>query len=178
MRLFFLVVLTWLLSSCHFHPQGSLRLAPPLHRMYLQTSDPYGQLARNLRQSLKMSNVVLVDSPASADTILSIIRDDTSQTMLSVSGTQLIRQYQLAVNVEFIIENAKGQTIVAPQSLSESRVITIQSSLILGSSNEANLYYQQMRRTLAYAIMNRISSKDITRMIDAAFSTHTKAKHS
>jgi LPS-assembly lipoprotein len=144
--------------------------------MYLETHDPYGQLARNLRQALKMSNVKLVATPEEADTILSITHDDTSQTMLSVSGTQLIRQYRLTVTVGFTINNAKGVIILGPQTLAESRVITIQSSLILGSSNEAHTYYQQMRRTLAYAIMNRISSKDVTNIVNAAFAT--KPKHS
>ena len=41
----------------------------------------------------------------------------------------------------------------------------MQSNQILGSSNEANLFYQQMRRTLAYAIMNRIASQEVTQQI-------------
>lgn len=159
-----------LMTGCGFHLQGETQLATPLHRMYLKTPDPYGQLARSLQQYLKISNVQLVASPEQASTILSILHDDISQELLSVSGTQQTRQYTLRVTVTFDISTPQGKSIIGPQTLTETRTITIQSNQILGSSNEASLFYQQMRRTLAYAILNRIASNEITRMIDKSFS--------
>ena len=167
-----------LLSACGFHLQGEQKLAAPLHHLYLQSPDPYGHLARDLRQYLKMSNVQLAKIPGEADTTLTILQDASSQTLLSVSGTQQTRQYLLRVTVMFEISDKNGQTIVPPQTLAEARAITIQSNQILGSSNEANLYYQQMRRRLAYAIMSRISSHDITRMIDEATAIKKTKKQS
>jgi len=168
--IFFTVCLfTLLLVSCGFHLQGKKELAEPLHHLYLQTTDPYGQLARSLQQYLKLSHVHLVSSPNEATTILSITQDQPSEELLSVSGTQQTRQYNLRVTVTFSITNSKGMTIISPQTLSETRTITIQSNQVLGSSNEANLFYQQMRRNLAYNILNRIASKEITETID-----HTK----
>lgn len=158
-----------LITGCGFHLQGETKLATPLHRMHLKTPDPYGQLARSLQQYLKISNVQLVTSPEQASTILSILRDETSQELLSVSGTQQTRQYTLRVTVAFDISTPEGKSIIGPQTLSETRTITIQSNQILGSSNEANLFYQQMRRTLAYAILNRIASNEITRKIEKSF---------
>lgn len=163
------VFMCLLLTSCGFHLQGQMQLAPPLHRMYIQAPDPYGSLVRSLQQSLKMSNVKIVASPQEADTILVILRDENSQELLSVSGTQQTRQYNLIVTVTFEITKTQGETIVPPQTLSETRTITIQSNQILGSSNEASLFYQQMRRTLAYAMMNRLASQDISLMINEAF---------
>ena len=155
-----------LLASCGFHLQGELPLAPPLHTMYLQAQDPYGTLTRQLQQSLKLSHVQLVDSPSKATTILAITQDTTTQELLSVSGTQQTRQYKLNVVVTFEVTDAAGRILVPTQTLSDSRNITIQSNQILGSSNEANLYYQQIRRSLAYAIMNRLASTDISKMIN------------
>jgi len=122
---------------------------------------------------LKISKVQLVSSPSEASTILTILRDDTSQELLSVSGTQQTRQYNLKVTVAFEITDQKGRSIVSPQTLSESRTITVQSNQVLGSSNEANLFYQQMRRVLAHAIINRIASREVTSAIDHAFA-HTE----
>ncbi len=162
-------LLTLLLSSCGFHLRGEMPLAAPLHRMYVQSTDPYGTLTRNIKQSLKMSDVTLTDNTSEATTILSITHDDTSQQLLSVSGTQQTRQYKLIVTVVFEVNDNHGRTIVSPQALSDSRVITVQSNQILGSSSEANLYYQQMRRALASAIMYRLSSHEITSVINDAF---------
>lgn len=175
-RYFYSIGIFWLaalLSGCGFHLQGETRLAQPLHRLYIQAADPYGQLVRSLEQNLKLSKVQIVSSAAQASTILTILRDDTSQELLSVSGTQQTRQYNLKVTVVFEITDTKGRSIVSPQTLSESRTITVQSNQVLGSSNEANLFYQQMRRMLAYAIINRIASREVTTAIDHAFTTNT-----
>ncbi|HLB43096.1 MAG TPA: LPS assembly lipoprotein LptE [Gammaproteobacteria bacterium] len=158
-----------LLSACGFHLQGKMQLASPLHRLYLQTNDPYGHLAINLRQYLKASTVRLVSLPSEANTILTILRDESSQELLSVSGTQQTRQYNLRVTVVFEISATNGLTMVSPQTLSETRTITVQSNQILGSSNEANLFYQQIRRTLALAIMTRLASKEVTQQINQSF---------
>lgn len=162
---FFIAI--FFLVSCGFHLQGKMQLAKPLHRMFLQVPDPYSHLVKNLKQYLKMSKVQLVSSPEDAETILVILQDEPTQELLSVSGTQQTRQYDLKVTVTFEITDAKGRVLVAPQTLHESRTITMQSNQILGSSNEANLFYQQMRRTLAYAIMNRIASQEVTQQIMA-----------
>src|SRR5258708_6275037 len=128
---FFLLCVITFLNACNFHLQGEMYLAPPLHRMYLQSPDPYGHLARDLEQYLKMSKVQLVSSPSQATTILAILKDINSQVLLSVSGTQQTRQYNLITTVEFEITDSKGRVIVNPQTFTESRAITIQSNQIL-----------------------------------------------
>jgi LPS-assembly lipoprotein len=164
-------ILTLLLSGCGFHLRGQMPLAPPLHSLYLESADPYGVLVKSLEQSLKMSNVRIAATREEASTILVIKRDTTSQQLLSVGGTQQTRQYKLIVTVTFEVTDNKYHAIVPPQHLSDYRVITIQSNQILGSSNEANLYFQQIRRSLASAIMYRLSSQQITSMINGSFSS-------
>lgn len=171
-RIIALALIMLLLTGCGFHLQGQMKLAPPLQRLYLQTPDPYGQLARNLQDYLKMSNVELVDKRENASAILSILRDETSQVMLSVSGTEQTRQYRLNVILVFEVLDAQNRVIIPPEHLIESRTITIQSNQILGSSNETNLFYQQMRRTLARSLMYRLSSQGITAKVNAAFQSN------
>lgn len=156
------------LSGCGFHLQGQMSLAPPLQRIYLQTTDPYGLLARHLRQYLHASHVEVVNSIADADAALVILQNDETDVLLSVNSTQQTRQFNLILNVTFEITDNKGAILVIPQVMSESRTITTQSNLILGSSNEANLFYQQMKRAIAYKIVMRIASKDITEILITA----------
>jgi LPS-assembly lipoprotein len=173
----FFIMSCMLMTACNYHLQGEMQLAAPLHRLYLQAADPYGYLVRNLAQYLKMSNVQLVSSPDQANLILAILQDSNSQVLLSVSGTQQTRQYNLITTVQFEVIDRAGQVIVSPQTLSESRPITTQSNQILGSSNEATLFYQQMRRSLAYAIMNRLASQEITQTILRAYPTSRATKN-
>ncbi len=171
---FLVCIVTLFLTACGFHPQGDMKLAPPLQKMYLQTPDPYGTLSRDLRNYLKMSHVRLVTSPEEAETILEILSDTSRQELLSVAGTQQTRQYNLMVNVNFAVSDKNGHTILPAQSLTENRTITVQANQILGSSNEATLYTQQMRRTLAYAIVNRLASIEVTKTINKAFAVQKK----
>lgn len=165
-------IITLFLTACGFHPQGDMKLAPPLKKMYVQTPDPYGTLSRNLHDYLKMSHVQLANSPSEAETILEVQSDTSTQELLSVAGTQQTRQYKLIVAVVFAVSDNKGRTLLAPQTLSEKRTITVQANQILGSSNEASLYTQQMRRMLAYAILNRLASVEVTKIVNEAFSPH------
>lgn len=164
-RLLLFILSCSLLSSCYLHFQGQKNLAPPLHKLYVQTPDPYGLLERNLKQLLKASHVTLTATPQEATTILNVLQDTNSSHLLSVSGTQQTRQYSLVVTVLFEVTDNKGAVLVPAQPLSESRTITEQSNQILGSSNEANLFYQQMRRSLAHAIINRLASKQVTNLL-------------
>lgn len=173
-----LALLCTMLTSCGFHPQGEISLAKPLHKLYLQTNNPYGMLARNLKDSLRLSHVTLTSDPKLADTILVIDESQPGKTLTSVSGTQQTRQYSLTISVSFSINDSHGRQLVPPQSLAESRSLTIQSNQILGSSNETSTYYRQIRRSLASAIMNRLGSKDISTMLKSNYPASTSKRSS
>lgn len=158
-------LLALLLSSCGFHLRGSMPLSPPLQRLYLKTQSPYGELTHNLQQYLKMSGVYLADSPQDASTVLDIISETTSQQLLGVSGTQQTRQYNLTLNVSFQVTDPKGNVLVAPVTLTQSRTLPINANQILAGSNEATALYQQMRRAIVFDIMNRLSSQEITYLL-------------
>jgi outer membrane lipopolysaccharide assembly protein LptE/RlpB len=161
------------ISACGLHPQGEMALAAPLHKMYLSSTRPYGDLTRYLTSYLKLSSVKLMPSQAEADTVLVISQDETSQELTGISNTQQTRQYQLHAIVTFAVTDKNGRSLIPSQTLTETRAITVQSNQILGSSNEANLYFQQMRRSLAYALMNRLSSRFATENINNAFKIKT-----
>lgn len=168
LRIIGIMLVTTLLVSCGFKLQQDVALAPALHSLYIQSPDPYGVLSRNLRDSLKLSHVTLASTPTEASAILRVLQDQTSQELLSVSGTQLTRQYNLHVTVTIDIVNKEGKTILPPQTFVETQAFTTQSSQILGSSNEANLFYQEMRRSIARSIMFRLSAKQVTQTINKA----------
>lgn len=174
MRRLLILLCCFFLTACGFKPQGEMQLALPLHRLYLATPDTYGTLEKNLRDSLKMSGTKLVSSQNEADTLLVITSDSTTQELLSVSSTQQTRQYTLRVAVSFYLATAQGRLILPEETISDSRTITIQLSQILGSSNEAAIYYQQMRRYIANAILNRLASKQATLKINKVFYDHGK----
>lgn len=166
MRIVLMLIICLSLSSCGFHLQGKMRLAPAFKYLYLRTADPYGYLVRTLKSYLKLSGVNVLEEQNGATIILEISKDVTTQVLRNINSTTLTRQYEVGVTVTFALFDKNGASILGPESLAESRIITIQSSQILGGSNELNLYYQQMRRLIANAIMNRIASKQVTYLVN------------
>lgn len=161
----FVCILCCCLSACGFQLRGTAQLSPPLKKLYIQTANPYGQLTRNLKESLQTSGVEVVDSPQSATTILNIINETEGRQLLSVSGTQQTRIYNLTLSVDFEVTSPKGAVLVPALTLAENRTFTTASDLILGGTNEQNILYQQMRQAIVYDIMNRLSSREVTTIL-------------
>lgn len=156
------ILLIVFLTSCGFQPRGELPLAPPLHYLYLQTADPYGTLSHYLRDYLRASHVYLAPCPEQALVILNIIREETGQQLLSVSGTLQTRQYNLILTVTFQLTDPHGRCIMPPTVLTETRTMPVSTNQILGGSNEANTLYNQMRQSIVFSIMNRLASQQVT----------------
>lgn len=165
LRLILLSLIVMCLCSCGFQLRGTAPLSPPLKRIYIQTTDPYGALAHNLRDYFRMSNVDVTTSPEDALTVLHIISETQSQALLSVSGLQQTRQFSLTLSVTFEVTSPKGAVLMPPITLTENRMLTTQSDLILGSTNEQATLFQQMRLAMIYDIMNRLSSRDVALLL-------------
>jgi len=164
-RLMFFLVVLMSIASCGFHFRGQTHLAAPLKTMYLKTKDPYGELTRNIIQFLKMSGVHLTDTVKEADTVLEILSETTGQELLGVGSTQQTRQYNLTLTVTYQVTRPNGSILLLPEKATESRTLAINSNQILGSSNEANALYKQMRRAVVFDIMNRLSSQDVSNLV-------------
>jgi LPS-assembly lipoprotein len=153
------------LASCGFQLRGSAPLSPPLKKLYIQTDNPYGPLARNLRDYLKSSDVDVTDTRDNALSVLHIISETQTKQLLNVSGLQQTRQYSLTLSVLFEITTPKGAVLMPPVVVTESRMLTSLSDQILASSNEQSTLYQQMRLAIVYDIMNRLSSHEVTTLL-------------
>ena len=135
--------------------------------LYLASNDPYGFLARYLKNDFQQANIVLAPTPETAAIKLIILDDQVVQDLLGISSTQQTRQYNLSVIVKFQLTDHLGNILLGPEVLTETRAITVQSSQILAGSNETNTITQQMHRTIAHAIISRLASQQAARAIAA-----------
>lgn len=154
----FILLCCFAITSCGFHLRGPVILPSPLHRVYVESKDPYGKLVLNIKQYLRDSHAYIAESPADADTVLEIISETQTDQLLSVGGTQQTRQYNLIYTVTFQVKKPNGVVLLPPQMISDTRPISVQSSQILGGSNEANNLYDQMRRSIVYLLMMRLAA--------------------
>lgn len=158
----FILIISLMLTGCGFHLRGPRVLHEPLRVVYLKTQDPYGLLAHNLRLSLKLSKVILVDRKEDATAVLAILNEKRSNRLIGISGTQETRQYNLTLTVTFQVRDPLGHPLISPQWVSENRILTIKSGQMLAGSNEERALYQQMQQAIVYDMMLRLSSHLIT----------------
>ncbi len=167
LRIIVMLFCLTILAGCGFHLRGEITLAPPLKRLYLQSPQPYGELARNLRQGLKAADVQLTDTPQQAATVLDILSEKTTQQLLSVGGTQQTRQYNLLLSVVFQVTTPTGKVLIPPQTVTDTQALTVQADQILGGSNEQNNLYHQMRQDIVFDLLNRLASRTATEHVMA-----------
>lgn len=159
------IILCVLLGACGFHPRGPVTLSQPLQNLYIQTSDPYGELTKNLRLYFKMSGIHLTTTPTDATSILNILSENTSEQLLNISGTQTTRQYNLILTVSYNVTDNRGNILVDTQTATETRPLTINANQMLSGSNQAVSLYQQMRQAVVYDIVSRLASREITTLL-------------
>ncbi|MDX1901493.1 MAG: LPS assembly lipoprotein LptE [Gammaproteobacteria bacterium] len=164
----FFLCLMFLLTSCGFHLRGAVNPSPELKQVYIQTATPYDEITRAIRNSLQLSGVNIT-SRENARVILAILNVQQSQQQTNVSSTQQTRQFNLNYSITFQLLDVKGNAIITPQSVSETRSLTVQADATLAGSNEAQTLYQQMRPALVFDLMQRLSSKQMTQRINTYF---------
>ena len=157
-------------SGCGFHLRAPTSLSPALQKPYVVSPSPNSSLTRSLLKNFRLAGATPVETPRAASAVFTILGEQQSQTLLSVSSTQSSRQYRLLLSITFQITRPDGSILVGPQTLSESQVLTMNSDQILSSSNETQVLYQQIRIALVRNIMNRLTSEEISAIL-------TESKH-
>lgn len=176
-RFILFLFILFCLVGCGFHLRGQMNFPPSLHRIYLQSKDPYGQLSKNIKLYLRMSGIYVADNPKDATTILDILNESQNQVLQNVSGTMSTRQYNLVLTVVFQVTDKYGAILMPPQSVSETRPITILANQILGGSNEQAVLFQQMRQAIVYTIMTRLASHDVKQMLESSIDPRGKREN-
>lgn len=72
-----------------------------LQKLLLESSDPYGPLARSIRQQLRLNNVTIVDDAMRKDIpTLRIIGSSESQETVSIFRNGVAAENQLVLHVQ------------------------------------------------------------------------------
>lgn len=147
------------LEGCGFHLRGQTQIAPELQVLYLQTAEPYGPFAIQLKRGLQSMGIVFVNSIKDAPRVLHILNDSLGQQLTAISANTQVRTYVLTYFITFQIEDAHGQVILPPQTV--STVSTYETSVIqtLGDRDVLNTVQEEMRRDAIGQIINRLNAK-------------------
>lgn len=155
------VFLSMVLTACGFQLRGALDL-PPLYDRVLIVDKGAAEVVAPLKKALKENNVQLVDSPAAASAVISLLSQGVGRRAVAIRG-QDVREYELQISISFVVQDLRTEKGQAVKQVGEAQTVTsvrrysYNSSQVLGSDNEESILVNEMRQDLVQQIMRRLS---------------------
>jgi LPS-assembly lipoprotein len=158
MRLLFLALAcTLLLTACGFQLRGDADLPPEMKKTQLVIDDQYSTLARRVKTMLEQNGVRFV-GPDEATAILEIPENQVVTNVLTIGNNARVQEYRITHTVEFMLSDAKGNVILPPQTLRQTREISFDEQAILATSREQEYLQEDLAENLARLLVTRLES--------------------
>jgi LPS-assembly lipoprotein len=144
-------------SACGFQLRGASNVPPEMQRTFIATDDRQSPFYRKLRGELRSSGVELVDSPADATAVFSILADDTDQRVLSVSARNVPREYEVYYTITYALHS--GQTeLMEPRTRTKTNDYTWDETEVLGKLKEQELLRNAIVDDLVRVVMIQLAA--------------------
>ena len=147
-----------LLSGCGFHLRGSIDLPAELTEVALEGARPNGELGIALRNGFARVGGQVVDSAASANSVLVITQDSSSRRVLSVDSIGQANEYELAYTLGFRLDDPDGTNRVVQQSINLRRQYRYDPNLTLAKADQEARLVREMRQDAARQLLRRLKA--------------------
>lgn len=145
------------LSACGWRLQGTTRLPEVMGVTFLDTEDRYTDFNRALRESLRSSGARLAGSRGEATATVRILRDESGQRILSVSGRNTPEEYEVFYIVEYSVAGPDGE-LIPRQELELTRDYSYDETAVLAKQREQVILREALARDLAGLVVRRLAS--------------------
>ncbi|MEQ1741888.1 MAG: LPS assembly lipoprotein LptE [Candidatus Nitrotoga sp.] len=152
-----LLILTLLLGSCGFHLRGQGGFAFPFQTLFIQAPNVNAPLMLDLKRTVQLYGVKLVDTSENAQLTLHIVSETMSKQILSLSDAGRVREYQLNYRVSLRAYDSKQQEWVPADEIVLQRYLSYDNTQVLAKEMEETVLYQDMRTDAVQQILRRLS---------------------
>ncbi len=158
-QLKFLVILLacCMLNACGFTLRTPQPLAPMLKTMYVATATPNDPFIQQLDRMLVANGVTLVNDPKLAQSTLTIMSINTSNTMINSGGINVSGFYTAYLTVTFKVVDAQNNILIPTTTLQQNQNFSSSASQVLSSTNVAAQLTTNMQQALAENIISQLA---------------------
>jgi outer membrane lipopolysaccharide assembly protein LptE/RlpB len=144
------------LVACGFRMQGVGRFPESIATTYIDTPNRYSVFYRELRAELEQGGVQLVDSPVYANALIRIENDDTSQSVLTVSGSNVPTEYNVYYGISYSVR-VNSEEALPLQKLSLNQAYTYDENTVLGKNRERDAIRDALAEQLVRQVAQQLS---------------------
>jgi len=159
-KLTFILLLSFVITSCGFHLRGSQDLSAVLPEVQIQGTSKHSELGRELTRALTAAKVNVLDE---SDIVLNITKNSMSKRVLSLNSEGRANQYELRYDLSFILvkkvqEKSKQRLLdlIPAQSITEKREYLFDANLVLAKADEETRLNNDMRQAAMLQLVRRL----------------------
>lgn len=144
------------LGACGFHLEGRTPLPATVKTPFLEAEDRQSDFVLSLERALRANGAQLAPQKDQASAVVSILKDNVKQRVLSVSNLNQPNEYELTYTVTFAVM-AGDKELLPPQEISATRSYSFDARLLLAKGHEADILRGAMAQDLADMVMRRLA---------------------
>jgi LPS-assembly lipoprotein len=153
------LLFTLALSACGFQLRGVTELS--FKHLYIQGAPL--SISRELKQSLKANGIQVVESSDQAELMLELLNETNEKKILSLSGTGLVREYELNYSASFRTREPSDPIWSAPQNVQTRRDFSYNDNALLGKAEEEATLNNDMRKGAVREILRRLTAVKLSK---------------
>ena len=152
-----LLVIALMLAGCGFHLQGRTPLPAAMKAAYVQAEDPRSDFVQSLRKAMIISGARPAVRKEQATAVVTIVKDEVTHRVLSVSAANRPTEYEVTYTVTFSVSEGDKE-LLSNQEVSATRSYSFDERLLLAKEHEEAVLREAMARDLADIVMRRLAS--------------------
>jgi LPS-assembly lipoprotein len=152
------LLLALLLAGCGFQLRGSSALPAAMSVTCIKGIKPFGTLADDFAEALRLRNIQVTDHERNATAILSITQNKTEKLVVSVDSSGKVQEYEIRQTIQFSVMTSDQKEVVPEQSVVLSRDYIFSSTDVLGKQREEQVVRATLQQNLVNLAMLRISA--------------------
>ena len=151
-----IIVTSLLLLGCGFQLQNSANFVGKLETLYIQTTDSYTVFYQTMKRQMVDNGVEITTERATADFVLTIHADESDQRILSVSGRNTPREYEVYYLVKWSLTKG-NQIIIQPTTNNRFQDYTFDQRQLLGKSTESRIIQESLAEDIVQIILVKLN---------------------
>ncbi len=158
------VVLT---AGCGFKPVNTAEM--PFPTLYVNEG-AYSSFGGEFKRFVESNSrsTTLTQTPAQADVVLEILREDQRMQILSLNAEGRVQEYLLRYWVTFRLKDKSGKVLIPADTIVLERDMTYDDDIALAKENEQAFLYRDMQRDAVQQLVRRLSVANFTPTAAAA----------